>query len=91
MKIFKSVIPEITREQFIKMPLGAKILSIQIQHGNVTVWYLCQPEATMVNRRIAIYGTGHEVNGVVGEYLATIQIGTLVWHYFDLGESVISK
>jgi len=76
--------------QTVKMPKGARILSLQMQNGNPQVWALVDQSSVKACRRIAIYGTGHPVgeNGWPGEFVGTYQMngGTLVFHVFDLGE-----
>ena len=74
-------------EQDVSMPLGAVLLSIQEQHGNLTVWAHVDPsEKTMVDKRFRIYGTGHDIDWEDGRlhYAATVQSGAMVWHVFTL-------
>ena len=75
----------LTDTQVIEFPLGAQILSVQEQHGTLTMWVLndLQPIG-MVPYRIRIHGTGHTITEYPGEYVGTVQQhdGNLVWHVF---------
>lgn len=71
--------------QGVMMPGGAKILCIQVQHGEPQLWALVDPEAVGEVRTFAIYGTGHVIDGA-GEYLDTYQLhgGGLIFHVFEV-------
>lgn len=80
-----------TIDQFIRMPAGSKLLSVQIQHGHPQLWVLCDPNARLTPRRVRVYGTGHTVDSSVpGEFVGTYQLmdGALVFHVFDLGDKL---
>jgi hypothetical protein len=74
--------------QEVIMPKGAKILTVQTQHGNICLWALCNPLASKETRKVAIYGTGNPISGNCGTYISTFQMfgGDLIFHAFDLGE-----
>lgn len=74
---------EITDEQTIKMPVGLKILSAQLQANAVCIWALCDAEQRMEQRHFVIIGTGHPVPAFRLTYIATIQQECLVWHLFE--------
>lgn len=46
-------------QQFIEMPVGAEILSIQSQNNYPCLWALVDRNAKRENISIEIYGTGH--------------------------------
>ena len=75
--------------QFVPMPAGATLLSVQCQHDAPQLWALVDqnPNAFLVERRINIYGTGHPVTEG-GIFVGTYQLmdGALVFHVFDQGE-----
>lgn len=76
---------EITDEQFITVPEGSELLTVQIQNGAPQIWYKCDTEAPKVSKRIRIYGTGNSITDADDEvYLATFQVygGSLVFHVF---------
>lgn len=81
---------QFTDRQAIRMPVGAKILTVQMQNGNPQIWAQCDvdEEGTSSNfetRTFCIYGTGNWMPDNPGEYIATVQAsgGRLVWHIFE--------
>lgn len=83
MKIWKF---ELTKErtQLVKMPEKSEIMDIQMQNGNLVMWALVEPESKNIDVKINMYGTGWEINNntTKDEYLATVQDGGFVWHFF---------
>jgi hypothetical protein len=76
---------EVADAQIVQMPLGAKILTAQMQRDQLCLWALVDPAAPIWPMEIAIIGTGHEARLARGmEYVATVQEldGALVWHVF---------
>ncbi len=75
-----------TDEVNIKMPLGAEILTVQMQNGYPCLWAVVNPKNSLVDRNFSIHGTGHPLpmRGV-GNYIGTYQQaeGALVWHLFE--------
>jgi len=72
-------------QQNLKLPVGAKILTVQIQRGVACLWALVDEEmmpSTEI-RTIAIYGTGNPMPDEAGEYIATFQAGEFVFHVFE--------
>lgn len=77
----------------IRMPRGAKILTVHEQHGSVCVWAEVYTEAPMVRRVLGTVGTGWVSNlgrGIAlagGTYVGTAFMPDgLVWHVYDCGE-----
>ena len=70
----------------IEMPRGARILDVQMQAGYMHAWAMVDRQAPIVHRRFGVYGTGHDIPDSPGDYIATVQDGSFVWHVFDLGE-----
>ena len=85
----------------IMMPRGAEILKVdasdsdrndypitQLQNGYI--WAIVDPDAPKVLRKIDVRGTGYGLSDSLGKhnYIGSVQIvsGTLVYHFFDLGE-----
>jgi hypothetical protein len=87
-KIFKYQL-EITDRQIIKMPQGAKILSVQNQHNTLTLWAEVNPTSQMVDRYFQVFGTGHPIEDELGDYLATVLTDNdrIVWHVFVVPEN----
>lgn len=75
------------RVQIIGMPVGAKLLTVAMQHETPRLWALVNDTGDIVNRRILTYGTGH-AGATAGDYIGTYQLleGALVFHVFDGGE-----
>ena len=71
----------------IKVPKGAKILSVGVQSGDIFIWALVDRYAEPIYRKIMIYGTGHNADTAINEkFIGTVFIGPLVFHIFDFGE-----
>ena len=84
MKIWKFKL-EHERTQIVKMPLKSEIMDIQMQEDVITMWALCDPDTKEIEVKINMYGTGwetHSNNMIKDDYLATVQQGGLVWHFF---------
>jgi hypothetical protein len=83
MQIWKQVL-ETTGRQKIKVPHGAKFLSVQVQHGVAVLWYLCSTANPKTEIVVDMRGTGHEINENPGKFAGTVQFcdGDLVMHVF---------
>ena len=72
--------------QRIRMPSGAKALSLQLQRGVPTLWCRVDTRAVKCDRLIKMCGTGWEdpfpLYHPDEEYIGTVQINGFVWHYF---------
>lgn len=86
MNIYKYPI-KVTDWQFVDMPKGAKILTVQMQHETPCIWAMVDPQVNpYVARKIHIYGTGHEIPDTLNlDYIGTFQMhdGYLVLHAFE--------
>lgn len=83
--IWKFGVP-IDDEVGVKMPKGAVVLSVQVQHDQPTVWALVDTEAKTEVRSFHWRGTGHPADGLnPKQYVGTIQVrgGALVFHLFE--------
>jgi hypothetical protein len=70
----------------IKMPEGAKILTIDSQHTIPCIWALCDPIAKVETRKFIILGTGHPIEDTENlKYIGTYQMygGDLIFHVFE--------
>jgi len=70
----------------IVMPVGARILCVQNQRGDICLWAEVCPEGPTEERTFIVRGTGWEYIPVRDEvYLGTVQVsdGALVWHVFE--------
>lgn len=75
---------DIADEQFVKMPLGARILTVQVQGDAICMWVEVHPDAPIGERIIACYGTGHSMASW-STHIGTVQTGAFVWHFYDGG------
>lgn len=84
--IWKAPLIITSEEQFVKMPEGANIRSVQMQNGSPAIWFECYPKSPESIRIIQIFGTGHpiEQDGDIKRYISTVQVGALVWHFFEV-------
>ena len=85
-KIYKYPL-EIEDTQFVELPLGAEILTAQMQGNQLCLWAMVNtsPEAINKNRRIEIIGTGSPVPTGDLKYISTFQMmgGVLIFHVFE--------
>ncbi len=89
MKIFKYPL-RIDAQQELDLPVGARVLTVQLQDGKPCLWALVDEDAEVETITIEMIGTGHPVYDP-GKYLGTVQMeqGKLVLHVFAaLGEIV---
>jgi hypothetical protein len=71
----------------VSMPIGANILHVHEQHGDICLWAEVDSKAPYELRRIAIYGTGHEMPADPGAYIGSVHLanGRLVFHVYERG------
>lgn len=67
----------------IRMPKGAKILSVQLQNNRPNIWAIVDPKAEMVSRLFVIVGTGEPFDDTDMSYVGTYQQPPFVWHLFE--------
>lgn len=86
MTIYKYTL-DITDTQTVILPKGAKILTVQMQHGNPQLWALVYPNPNCPTepRIIETFGTGNPVPLGERKYINTYQLsgGALVFHVFE--------
>lgn len=72
----------------LRMPAGARILSVQVQHQVVCLWAVVDPEAEVTTRRLLVRDTGDSCEGLSETFIGTFQLegGNTVGHVFDAGE-----
>lgn len=77
---------KVADKQNIIMPIGAEILTVQVQNEEPCLWALVDPEAGMESRHIEIFGTGHTIEyfpGVSRKYISTFQLKGGQLHAFE--------
>lgn len=85
MQIYKWKL-EMTDRQTLMLPVGAKLLDVQMQKEDCCLWALCDDNAKKEPRHIAIYGTGNPFQVENSNYLSTFQMPKrgLVFHVFEV-------
>lgn len=77
----------LTPDCTLKMPVGAEVLTVQVQDGELRLWALVNPNVVRVDRRFVVYGTGHDIKTSEFDqrYIGTVQMnnGYLVLHVFE--------
>lgn len=68
----------------IKMPLDARVLTIQKQDGEPTIWALVNPNNELEVRNFTIVGTGNSFDDTNHKYIGTFQDSPFVWHLFEI-------
>jgi hypothetical protein len=68
----------------VEMPQGARVLTLQMQDDEPTLWAVVEPEAPPELRQFVIVGTGHEVPAGTGGYVGSWQWPSLVFHLFEV-------
>lgn len=84
-EIWKFKVPREIRP-IIEMPLGAKIISCQIQQGEIFLWAIVRPNNIAISRRFLLAFTGQRVNYDLYEieFIETVQHPNgLVYHLFE--------
>jgi len=70
----------------VKLPVDAKILSIQMQNGFITAWYeTCNPNIVEF-KEFKVIGTGWDIEDFKRKYIATVKDGLFVWHIYEVLE-----
>ena len=71
----------------LNLPLGAQVLTVQVQYGAPCIWVRLDPTLPNVERRVFdVYGTGHTITKDERlTYIGTFQMqeGALVFHVFE--------
>ena len=75
----------LTEQQEIQMPVGARILCIQVQGKFPCMWAVVDPMAAREHRTFQVVGTGNPVaEEVLRNYVGTWQWEGYVWHLFEV-------
>ena len=83
MSVIHKINLKLVDNQIKTLPLGFKILSCQIQHGDIALWYMWDGETNKKQKvHIVIVGTGNECDLDGYTYISTFQQGVFVWHVF---------
>lgn len=77
---------DLVDRQVRSMPIGAEVLTAQVQRNEICLWAIVPPGQPNEERIFEIIGTGNPVVvdiGVERRYIATVQQGEFVWHVFE--------
>jgi len=82
--IWKYTFPKDQSEYEFSMPVGATILSVNVQYGFICLWARVDPMGERETRSFRLVGTGHPV-GSTDAHLGTVLLydGRLVIHVFE--------
>ena len=92
--IYKYPIPLISAEFDMELPVGAVILSFQIQNKIPCIWAMIDKDADKEQRHFRFYATGYPIVEISKDlnlhYIGTVQTsGGLVWHLFEIGKNFL--
>jgi hypothetical protein len=85
-RIWKYVL-EITDQQTLSLPVGAKILSVHNQNNNICLWVMVDMfSQEYEDRIIEMFGTGpgFYIDEKERTYIGTVVLEKYVWHIFEL-------
>lgn len=80
--IWKFPLSEVVSLTFgLEMPLGADVVHVGVQNGEIVLWARVDTELEIVTRYFVIIETGDPEPH--GAYVGTVQIEQYVWHVFE--------
>lgn len=74
---------ELTDTQALSLPADAEILTIQQQGPSIFAWVKLDNQKPERDRTIVVCGTGSPLKQPYMRYITTIQVGIMVWHFFE--------
>lgn len=70
-------------QQVRPIPVGANIISVQMQDGVPCIWAIVDTTAEVIPVKFQIYGTGQEIpTDCLLKHIGSVQDGEYVWHVF---------
>ena len=83
MKIYKYPL-ELDYIQYIDIPVGYRLLSVQMQGDTPVMWVLVYPDAPKACVKFHTFGTGEDIKEAdLGQHVGTYQLDQLVFHVFE--------
>lgn len=79
-------------ENEVVMPVGAHVISAQQQGDfNVVLWAIVDRDAPTQKRRVFVAMTGQDLPKGIGwrHFVATVQVGPIVSHIFDVAPDTL--
>lgn len=71
-----------TGSQFLTVPRFHSLLTVQLQNGSPCLWAEVNPSSVTLEIEILCFSTGGPGPRPDHKYIATIQIGEYVWHFY---------
>lgn len=70
----------------LNIPLGGRILDLQMQDGSPAIWVLVNTEREKQQRHFLVVGTGHPITDLTTDpkHVGTFQWGFFVGHLFEV-------
>ena len=83
MKVYKYNF-QVSDKFTISMPKGAKILHIDLQHNQPTIWALGDQHRPIESHAFRVFCTGHDLpDNEALKFVATFLQSPFVWHVFE--------
>ena len=85
-RIFKYRIPTNVEHYHVDLPVGAKVLTVDVQNDEPFIWVLLDDSERMtVTRRFSFYATGQRIlDDALGTYIGSVQIFRIfMFHLFE--------
>lgn len=76
-----SLQPGLTR---VDLPRGASALRVAAQGDHMWMWVRLNPAEDLEPRAFRVYGTGHLIEDDASVYVGTADMGSFVWHVFEV-------
>ena len=73
----------------VDLPVGAEVLSFQMQQGVPTIWALVDVNGSLGRRMFRILATGESLPDKNLKYIGSVQDHAFVWHLFEQGGNFI--
>jgi len=74
----------LTNRQIVRMPKGARVLTVMFQQETVCLWARVAPDAEPTDRTFWIFGTGHAMPRQLPlVYVGSVQQPPYVWHVYE--------
>jgi hypothetical protein len=67
----------------ISLPLGAEVVHIAEQYGQLQMWVEHDLNRPLTQRQFNVYGTGHWIHNDNEQHLATVIVDDFVWHVYE--------
>lgn len=79
---------EVVGRQYVDMPEGSVILTVQDQYGKPCIWVEVDTKASLNKRVFETFGTGHPINedlSIERKYIGTYQLegGSFIGHVYE--------